>query len=168
MFVIPSINFTSWLKRPKAVIISSDHVASQHMTLAAPMSLFSFFLDKTWILGMKTFFLWNFFFTFLTKLFLLSFWQTNPFVYVFDIIFFIYIFDKIILIFTLWQNVIFTIWRNFFLAKHFFIWRNLIWRNFIWPFPGFARFDTTPVVLIFFKRLDRQTNLLNYIIDYSC
>ena len=31
------IIYTSWLKRPMAVLISSDHVASPHMTLASPM-----------------------------------------------------------------------------------------------------------------------------------
>ena len=42
--VFESILFTSWLKRPKAILISSDHVSPPHMTLAAPFAKTIFFL----------------------------------------------------------------------------------------------------------------------------
>ena len=72
-----NLNNTSWLKRPKAVLISSDHVASPHMTLAAPMiHLASPNLSSK----NEVYFFGPNLFTFFTKLFLfLWFWQKKIF-----------------------------------------------------------------------------------------
>ena len=88
---------TSWLKRPKAVLISGDHVASPHMTLAAQM--INLALPN---LNTKKMFI----FTFFTKLFFLRFCR-NIFVFVFDKNYL----AKLYLVNFIWWNLI---WRTSF------------------------------------------------------
>ena len=114
---------TSWLKRPKAVLISSDHVALSHMTLAAPMinlasrnfyglDQTSFFLrfDETFFLR----FLWNFFFS---ETFFFTFLNETSLFFTFLAI------GKLHLV-------------NIHLAN--FIWQNFIWRRLATPIHSLA------------------------------
>ena len=151
--LIISIYYTSWLKRPKAVLISSDHVASPHMTLAAPMinspnlsskNLVYVFWPKFFYILTETFFLRFFiyfydldqtfvffFFTFLTKLIFLTLtyffflkFLTKLF---FRLLtnFFFYVFDETFFIYVFDETSFFFT----FLSKLLFIWRKFIWRT---------------------------------------
>ena len=104
--------FTSWLKRPEAGLISSNHVALPHMTLAAPM----FNLASPNLSSQE---------------YSLCLCKT--------------LFGELHLVKLHLGN---------------FIWQNLIWRRLAAQIDYLALPSLTlamPGVLIFFKRLDRQT-----------